>query len=154
MCTHGRIKKYTRMWCMDAKLLLTPPGTQTKFTDTRVTAALKSEKHLALILMRKYILLSTFWILSTKKHWRNTHSRNERNKRSLYSDSNGKYVISLNLKKFQTLLIHPRGTRDRIGVRISFVRVLAEENYKYNIENPYRQHLQSFPDNQPCQWSI
>ena len=50
--------------------------------------------------------------------------------------------------------MHLRGTRDRIGVRISFVRVLAEENYKYNIGNPHRQHLQSFPDNQPCQWSI
>lgn len=38
---------------MDAiKLLLTPPGTQTKFTDTRVTPALKSEKYLTLILMR------------------------------------------------------------------------------------------------------
>ena len=50
--------------------------------------------------------------------------------------------------------MHLRGTRDRIGVRISFVRVLAEEKYKYNIGNPHRQHLQSFPDNQPCQWSI
>ena len=50
--------------------------------------------------------------------------------------------------------MHLRGTRDRIGVRISFVRVLEEENYKYNIGNPHRQHLQSFPDNQPCQWSI
>ena len=50
--------------------------------------------------------------------------------------------------------MHLRGTRDRIGVRISFVRVLGEENYKYNIGNPHRQHLQSFPDNQPCQWSI
>ena len=47
---------------MDAiKLLRTPPSTQTKFTDTRVTPALKSEKYLTLILMRKYISLSPFF---------------------------------------------------------------------------------------------
>ena len=53
--------------------------------------------------------------------------------------------------KFQTLLKHLRGTRDRNGVRISFVGVLAEENDKYNIGNPHRQHLQKFLDNQPWQ---
>ena len=98
VCT-GVLKNILKCGCMDAiKLLLTPPGTQTKFTDTRVTPALKSEKYFTLILMRKHISLSPFWIFSTKKHWRNTRSRNERNKRAWYSESNVKCVISLNLK--------------------------------------------------------
>ena len=53
MCWHRRIKKYTSMWVYERYAPAYP--TLTKFTDTRVTPALKSEKYLALILMRKYI---------------------------------------------------------------------------------------------------
>ena len=49
----GVLKKYTCMWVYER---YGPAySTLTKFTDTRVTPALKSEKYLALILMRKYI---------------------------------------------------------------------------------------------------
>ena len=99
MCTHGRIKKYTKMWVYGR---YEAPAYPTRYPDKvhRHPSDTRFEKwkYLTLISMRKYISLSPFWIFSTKKHWRNTHSRKERNKRAWYSESNVKCVIRLNLK--------------------------------------------------------